>query len=70
MHVQCHDVTYDVTALINDVMSKNKMACLGCGTSKAIIMKLPENGHRTLGMVHPDLEAGVAKSLNNMGYSV
>ena len=34
--------------------------------SKAIIMKLPENGHRTLGMVHPDLEAGVAKSLNNM----
>ena len=34
MHVQCHDITYDVTALINDVMSENKMTRFGRGTSQ------------------------------------
>ena len=40
MHVQCCDVTYDVTALINDVRSKNKMMCFGCGVSKVHPQKI------------------------------
>ena len=34
MHVQCCDITYDITAPFNDVTSANKMMCFGHGTSK------------------------------------
>ena len=50
MHVWYCDITHDVTALIDDVTSENKRMCFG----GSVIMKLPENGCRTLGRDHPD----------------
>ena len=35
MHMQCRDITYDVTALIDDVTSENKMTCFVCTASEA-----------------------------------
>ena len=40
MHVWCCDVTYDVTALLNDVTSANKMMRLGHAASKAHLPKI------------------------------
>ena len=40
MHVQCCDITYDVTALINDVTSENKMMHFRCGASEACPQKI------------------------------
>ena len=40
MHMWCRDVTYDVTALINDAMSKNKMTHFGHGASEAHPQKI------------------------------
>ena len=54
MHVWHHDITYGIMALINNVTSKNKMTHFGCSASEVHFQKLPENGRRTSGMVHPD----------------
>ena len=35
MHIQHRDITYDVTALIDDVTSENKMTRFGRGMSEA-----------------------------------
>ena len=40
MHVQHHDVTYDITALINNVMSKNKKMHFGRGASEVRFQKI------------------------------
>ena len=40
MHMQCCDVTYDITAPFKDVMSENKMMHFGRGTSEACPPKI------------------------------
>ena len=35
MHVQCCDITYDVTVFFNDVTFTNKMTYFGRGTTNA-----------------------------------
>ena len=39
MHVHCHDITYDVIALINDIMSENKMMHFRRSASEAHFQK-------------------------------
>ena len=51
MHTWHCDVICDITALINDVTSKNKKTHFRCGMSRGV---LSENGHRTSGTVHLD----------------
>ena len=46
MHVQCCDITYDVTAPFKDVMLENKMTHFRHGVSKVRPPKLPKNGLR------------------------
>ena len=40
MHVQCSDITYDITALTNDVTSENKMTRFRHGVSEARYQKM------------------------------
>ena len=57
MHVQCCDITYEVTALFNDVTLANKMTCFGHTMSKARRPKIAQNGHKKMSnvaMVHPE----------------
>ena len=47
MHMQCCDITHDITALFNDITSKNKMMRFRRGTSEVgLTKKLSINGHR------------------------
>ena len=39
MHMQCCDITYDVTVSLNDVTLTNKMMCFRCGVSQACLFK-------------------------------
>ena len=44
--MQCHDITYDVTASFNDVTLANKMTHFGHTVSKARPPKIAQNGHK------------------------
>ena len=44
MYVQRCDVTYDVTALFNDVTLANKMTCFGHAVSEVHLPKIAQNG--------------------------
>ena len=57
MHVQHCDVTYDITALFNDVTLINKMMHFGHATSEVRSQKMPKTAINDVGnaaTVHPE----------------
>ena len=46
MHVQCCDITYDVTVSFSDITLANKMTCFGRTVSKVCPPKIAQNSHR------------------------
>ena len=56
MHVQHCDITYDVTALFNDVTSTNKMKCFGCTMSEACLPKMAVNDGGNAATAHPECQ--------------
>ena len=57
MHMQCCDITYDVTVSFNDITSANKMMHFRHAASKVCLPKIAQNSRKKMSnvaTVHPE----------------